>query len=180
MNQSSLIRIIVIIIAVLGGVYWYTASRPVPVELPVNGTVLVPEETPVATGSANVSEPTATIGTPNDENNTPSSSAAPMSVTVTYAASGFSPKTVTIKQGGTVTFKNEQQGGTMWVGANEHPSHAEYGGKSRAEHCPDTAGTAFDQCATGNAYSFTFQKVGSWDYHNHVNANDGGTIVVVP
>jgi plastocyanin len=101
-----------------------------------------------------------------------------MTATVTYTSSGFSPDPVTIKQGGTVTFVNKSNGG-MLVASNAHPTHTQYSGTSRQQHCPDTAGTAFDQCVAGSTYTFTFQKVGSWNYHNHVNADDGGTINVV-
>ncbi|MCK9344501.1 MAG: hypothetical protein M0P64_00050 [Candidatus Pacebacteria bacterium] len=99
------------------------------------------------------------------------------SVLVTYSASGFSPKMITVKQGDTVTF-NSVDGSRMWVAVNEHPTHLGYDGTSRSEHCPDTAGTAFDQCAAGETFSFTFRKVGSFIYHNHTNANNEGTVVV--
>lgn len=104
---------------------------------------------------------------------------APMSATVTYSASGFSPSEVTIKKGGVVTWTNSS-GGEMWVASAQHPSHTVYAGTSREAHCPDTAGTAFDQCSgsTGN-YSFTFQKVGTWNYHDHLSAQKFGKVTVV-
>lgn len=102
-----------------------------------------------------------------------------MSATVTYSASGFSPSEVTIKKGGTVTWTNSS-GGQMWIASAQHPSHVVYAGTSREEHCPDATGAAFDQCAgsTGD-YSFTFQKVGTWNYHDHLNAQKFGKVVVV-
>ena len=106
------------------------------------------------------------------------STQAPMTAKVEYSVKGFSPKSVTIKQGGTVIFVSTD-GSRMWVAADEHPSHIQYNGTSRQDHCPDTLGTAFDQCASGNSYSFTFLKVGDWKYHSHSNANDIGTVKVV-
>lgn len=96
---------------------------------------------------------------------------------VIYTANGYEPSTLTIKAGETVTFKNES-GQSMWTASNVHPSHTLYDGQNLDAHCPDTAGTAFDQCATGDEYSFTFTKAGSWGYHNHISSNHMGTIVV--
>ncbi len=91
----------------------------------------------------------------------------PKNVTVTYTSSGFSPKTVTIKQGDSVTFVNESNGG-MSVASNPHPSHTIY---------PE-----FDQYKSSernsSRYTMTFGKVGSWGYHNHYNPSLGGTVIV--
>jgi len=97
---------------------------------------------------------------------------------VTYTSSGFLPGTVTIKVGETVQFVNKSSGTEMWVASDSHPSHTVYSGTTKDSHCPDTAGTAFDQCTPGNTYSFTFQKIGTWGYHNHFLSDDKGTIIV--
>lgn len=101
------------------------------------------------------------------------------STQVTLTANGFSPQTVTIKKGGSVTWTNEGAGG-MWVASAKHPTHTVYDGTSLNEHC-DTASTVvpLDQCDSGGAYTFTFDKAGSWNYHNHMNASHFGTVVVV-
>lgn len=103
-----------------------------------------------------------------------------LAVTVRYIDNGFSPKTITIKKGTRVTFVDENAKEDMWVGADEHPTHTEYDGTSKNEHCiegkPST--TTFDQCGKGATYSFTFDKVGTWGYHNHVVASDEGTVIV--
>lgn len=101
-----------------------------------------------------------------------------MTAAVTYDGKSFSPGEVTIKKGGTVTWRNAS-GGRMWVASAQHPAHTVYSGTSRQEHCPDASGTAFDQCAGGGDYSFTFQKVGTWNYHDHINATVFGKVVVV-
>lgn len=44
---------------------------------------------------------------------------------VTYTDSGFSPNNLTIKNGQTVTFKNEGPG-DMWVASAPHPTHTDY------------------------------------------------------
>ena len=99
---------------------------------------------------------------------------------VTYTDAGFSPATLTVKEGETVVFKNESSGG-MWVGSAMHPSHMVYSGTTLQQHCPDTLNTSFDECksdAPGTSWSFTFAKKGSFGYHNHVKASTFGKIIV--
>ena len=66
----------------------------------------------------------------------------------------------------------------MWVASDEHPTHEEYDGTSLQEHCAQGTSDVFDQCGAGGTYSFTFEKVGEWSFHNHEQAADGGTIIV--
>jgi plastocyanin len=66
----------------------------------------------------------------------------------------------------------------MWIASDPHPTHQGYSGTTRDQHCPDTSGTAFDECAAGTTYTFVFEKVGSWGYHNHANISSRGTVVV--
>jgi len=103
---------------------------------------------------------------------------APVSTeTVRYEEDGFSPSTITVQVGSTVTFVNESSR-EMWVGSDEHPSHTGYDGTSRSEHCADGATPSFDQCGRTDTYSFTFTKAGTFDYHDHVNAQYRGTVMV--
>src|SRR6185436_6078649 len=105
---------------------------------------------------------------------------AAMTAAVTYTASGFSPATVTVKKGGTVTF-TQQGGSSMWVATGPHPAHTGYDSTSRTAHCTSsyTGAKPFDQCASGASYSFTFDKVGTWPYHDHMDATNFGKVVVV-
>lgn len=102
---------------------------------------------------------------------------ASTTVTVILTDGGFSPKSVTIKKGDTVKWVN-QSSEDMWVGSAMHPTHTVYSGTTLKEHCPDADGTAFDQCAAGDGYTFTFEKVGSWNYHNHKDSSQFGTVIV--
>lgn len=99
--------------------------------------------------------------------------------TVTYTDSGFQPSEVTVERGETVVWVNEASN-AMWVGSDQHPSHTEYAGSSLREHCSsgDQTSAAFDQCSTGERFSFTFEKPGEWGYHNHRSSLDTGTVVV--
>lgn len=99
---------------------------------------------------------------------------------VVYTDSGYSPNTLRVKVGTNITFKN-QSSRAMWPASDLHPTHRLYSGTSLTEHCPDTAGTAFDACTgiqPGNSWSFTFNKKGTWKYHDHLNPSSIGTIIV--
>lgn len=85
---------------------------------------------------------------------------------VTYTDSGFMPATITVKKGTTVTFRNEGSGG-MWTASAVHPTHQVLPG--------------FDQkksVVKGGTYEYTFAKVGTWKYHNHVKPTDTAVVVV--
>ena len=99
--------------------------------------------------------------------------------TVRYQNGQFTPQTITVQSGDVVKFIN-QGDGEMWIGSDEHPTHTQYAGTTVSEHCQDGDETsrAFDQCSVGETYTFTFEKTGEWNYHNHVNASAGGTIIV--
>lgn len=94
--------------------------------------------------------------------------------TVFYTDSGFQPEKLVIERGETVTWFDRSPN-PMWVASDFHPSHTRYDGTSLGQHCP---GSSFDQCSTGKRFSFTFEKKGSWGYHNHELAGHTGTIVV--
>ncbi len=103
---------------------------------------------------------------------------------VAYTAEGFSPKSITVTQGTTVTFTNASVN-RMWVGAAMHPTHEAYDGTTTKEHCANGVATngTFDQCHAvemDGSWSYTFNKVGSWNYHNHSRASDFGTVIVTP
>jgi plastocyanin len=104
----------------------------------------------------------------------------PKTVTVTYTSAGFSPSSININKGDTVKWVNNTSG-QMWVASAVHPSHKVYSGTELSAHCPDTTGTAFDECTgsgPGSTFSFTFGKAGSWGYHDHLHASKGGNVTV--
>jgi plastocyanin len=86
---------------------------------------------------------------------------------VTITAGGtFSPATLTVKKGTTVTWTNSGSA-KVWVASDPHPVHTGYAGlDSRTD------------LGAGESFSFTFDKVGSWGYHNHLNSTVKGTVVV--
>lgn len=95
---------------------------------------------------------------------------------IIYTDAGFSPKTVTIKKGMTVTFQNLSSA-QMWVASNPHPKHTDYPAKGGC------ISSKFDACAGTNrnaSWTFEFDIAGTWKYHDHLNPSQGGTIIVEP
>lgn len=167
MNNSTIVSVVIVILVVLLGWYWYStygvpvALAPTTEPTPQSSGMPVPPEngtSPVADVEVNVNV-----------------SVAPTSAKVTYGTGGFSPSEVTIKKGGTVTWTN-RGGAALWVASAMHPTHALYDGTTLEQHC--AVGGGFDQCANGTTYSFTFTKVGTWKYHNHENPSHFGSVVV--
>lgn len=99
---------------------------------------------------------------------------------ITYTDSGYTPNTITIKKGETVIWKNESRF-SMWTASAVHPTHKAYPG-SGIEMCGvNTLIAIFDACkgySPGQSWSFKFDNVGTWKYHNHVNSSHFGTITV--
>ena len=104
-------------------------------------------------------------GTGNTVSNSTDNS-SPKTVTVEISDSGFNPISVTISSGDTVQFTN---GGSSlhWPASNPHPQHTDYPGFD-----------ALHGLAPGESYSFTFTRIGTWGYHDHLNPSLGGTIIV--
>ena len=144
-----------------GTVTFYVAEHPL---ITGEGTVTITsvEEEPVAVEDNAVTSKEETSVAP--EGNV---------VIVNYDGNSYSPNTVTISAGDTVRFVNSGNA-PMWTASNIHPTHANYPEKSAR----DCLGSSFDQCEVGTTYEFTFNSAGTHTYHNHVRANQGGTIIV--
>ena len=164
MNKNAIIGVILVIIIVLGG-FFYFNNRTTD-----NGSGEYVKEEDSTSPQQNM----PVIGSTTPE------TVVRQEVTVTYTDSGFSPAQVEINAGDTVKFVN-QSSGKMWVGSAMHPTHMLYSCTVLEKHCPDTANTSFDQCEStlaGTSWSFTFEKVGTWKYHNHANVSAFGTVII--
>src|SRR3989338_2353536 len=162
MKTSTIIAVLIILLVIAGGAFWYSRSVD---------TSGLRNDNQSGQGSGD-NKPTS-----NGEGNNSSENAT---VTVTYSDNGFTPAQTKIRKGDTVRFVN-QSTGRMWVASAIHPTHTTYAGTSLSEHCPDTSNTAFDQCVAvdnDGTFEFTFDKVGAWDYHNHVRASQTGRVTV--
>lgn len=93
-------------------------------------------------------------------------STAPKTYEVSMTDTGYAPAALTIKKGDTVKFINN---GTKlnWPASAPHPTHTDY--------------SAFDPkkgIAVGGSWSFTFDQLGKWPYHDHLNPTRYGSITV--
>lgn len=84
---------------------------------------------------------------------------------VTISGSKFSPATLTVKVGTTVTWTN-QDALPHIVASDPHPTHTKVPGLVSAS------------LSKGGSFSFTFDKAGTFTYHCHLHPEMTGTIVV--
>ncbi len=80
----------------------------------------------------------------------------------------FVPATITVKKGTEVTWVNKDPD-SCWIASDPHPIHTGYTGFD--------SGKGMKQDET---YKFTFQKTGTFGYHDHLNITDTGKVIVEP
>ncbi len=93
---------------------------------------------------------------------------------------GFVPKTLKIKKGDKVTWTNKIVTKIRPAG-NLHPTHTNYPGSSIIKCGTAEEKNIFDACRelqNGESYSFVFNEVGSWSYHDHLQPSKDGKIIV--
>ena len=88
------------------------------------------------------------------------------SVSITLTENGFVPDPITVTQGTTVTFKTNRAE-AFWPASDLHPTHDIY-----PEFDPKEPTDA------NKTWSFKFDKVGTWKYHDHLFPYYRGTITV--
>jgi plastocyanin len=159
MNNGSIVAVFIVVVVLIGAGLFFVNQH-------ANDAAGTPEQP-----SASSTAPSTATG---DMTGQPTSA-----YTVKLMNGSFSPATLTVPVGTTVTFVN-QSSEDMWIASDDHPDHTDYDGTTRDEHCaPGYAGaTPLDECGTGNTYTFTFTKAGTWGYHNHADHDEKGTIVV--
>lgn len=89
-------------------------------------------------------------------------------VVIRRVAGGYEPNIVTIQQGDTVSFVNDSEE-FHWPASDLHPTHGIYAAFDSREPIPP-----------GEIWSFTFERVGEWTFHDHLRANYIGLITVEP
>lgn len=156
MNQGVVWGIVIVLILVGVGLFMWRSTTPT-------------EEGPLPTLGATVSPSPALVSPGTGVTVSPSTAAETSPVaeaTISVDETGFSPKTITVKAGTKVTFVNNGQA-PHWPASALHPTHQVLPGFD-----------ALRGLATGETYSFTFTKTGSWNYHDHLNPQFFGTLVV--
>lgn len=103
---------------------------------------------------------------PSDDSSVTAGNGGQIKNLIVYGDSGFSPNSITVKAGDTVMFKNDSSR-DMWVASAPHPVHTDYPGFD-----------AKKGYKKGETYSFIFDKVGTWKFHNHLNPTDFGSVTI--
>ncbi len=82
-------------------------------------------------------------------------------------ASGFAPASITVKKGTKVTFVNNDSR-VHWPASDPHPVHTDLAGFDAGKGIPQ-----------GGSYTYTFGKIGTWTYHDHLNPTLKGKVIVI-
>ena len=161
MNKNILIAVGVILVLVAAGYFLMSGPSSTP-------TKQTPQQNQASTTPV-VKAPPAPVST----------TTAPKTVVIKYTSKGFEPTTITIAKGDIIKFVSDSNAKDMWIASDLHPAHSGYDGTNKTQHCAgNKSPLSFDECEVGKTYSFTFDKIGTWGYHNHSNFSDKGTIVV--
>jgi len=100
---------------------------------------------------------------------------------ISFDGTGYVPSNLEISAGDMVTFENNSGSRITWPASVIHPTHTIYPGSSIGKCGTGEADTIFDACSSvgpGDSYSFTFEEVGEWQYHDHLKPTNNGTITV--
>jgi plastocyanin len=94
-----------------------------------------------------------------DQTSNPSATTTEQATTASVVINkdGFLPATIKVKKGTTVTWTN-QDASPHRVASDPHPTHEGLPGLDSGE-----------PLAKGDTYSFTFEKTGTFTYHDHLN-----------
>jgi len=113
--------------------------------------------TPVATPSARATAASSPSGT--------QGGSQPEAVTVRFTDDGFSPQTVTVKSGQSITFTNDSDR-TVEPSSDPHPTHTTNPQLNVGDLAP------------GQSKTITPTRTGSWGMHDHLQPSLKLTVVV--
>lgn len=170
MNQGTVWGVVIVILLVVAGLFvWRSAGingEPVPLPtVPAQASPL-PTSGQITTSPFFSPAPSPLPGSPSPAASPVAGATTPGAATIALTDTGFTPATITIPAGTTVTFINNGQA-AHWPASAVHPTHQALPG--------------FDSLrglSTGETYSFTFDTAGSWSFHDHLNPQFTGTIIV--
>lgn len=89
------------------------------------------------------------------------------SAVVVLTEDGYSPEDITISKGTTLTFKTTRNS-PYWPASNLHPTHEIY-----PEFDPQ------EPIEAAKTWSYRFDKVGTWHFHDHLAPYYTGSITVL-
>ena len=159
MSKSSIIAIIVVAVVVIGGlIYWFTMQGGAPTYTEPLGQTqqyqgVNPSPTPTPT-PAPTPTPTPVAPPP-----MPTPVLTPNPISATIQNFQFSPSTLTVKKGTKVTWTNND-------------------GASHTVTADQGSGPASSPLGQGDTYSYTFNTVGTFNYHCSIHPSMHGSVVV--
>lgn len=107
-----------------------------------------------------------TTSTQTQKSDTAANTQTPQSANlITYTNNGFSPSSLTVKSGDSVTINNSSDS-SIQIQSNPHPIHT------------DNDELNVGVIAAGKSATFKLTKTGTWGYHNHLNTSETGSIIV--
>jgi len=167
--SKNLIIITIILVVLLGVGYYFFNKYRTPSLTPE-----LPQPPTPSTFQSSIPISTEVPSTPT----TPTSPTSEVIIKIT--ANGFEPKEVEVTKGTKVTWVNESVN-PSWPASAVHPTHRVYPG-SGIEKCGTLEEkNIFDACRAlqpGESWSFVFNEIGEWSYHDHLNPSLTGKIVV--
>lgn len=149
MNKKGVIIAAVALLVIGGGAYALTQNSEEPSE---------------ASNSAESDHDHNDGSHSHDEEAADTSSAVETS-TITYTDDGFSPSTVTVKAGTTITVKNNSSS-PLQFSSDPHPAHT------------DEDELNLSTLSPGASTTFVATETGSHGFHNHLNEDASGTLIV--
>lgn len=157
-----LVIVILVVFAVMAAVRPKTAEAPFVIE-ESPGEEMSPGGQPIQlVPSESLDLPAGQAGI----TTSPSESPVVTAATVSISDTDFTPEKLVVKSGTTVVFTNNGQA-LHWPASDPHPAHTVLAGFD-----------AKKGLATGESYSFTFSKAGTWGFHDHLNVQLKGSVVV--
>lgn len=99
---------------------------------------------------------------------------------IRYTGTAYVPDVMHVSVGQGVTWVNSSDE-LFWPASNLHPTHTAYPGSGIKKCDTPERGGIFDACESlesGSEYSFVFTEEGQWRYHDHINPQATGTIIV--
>ena len=104
----------------------------------------------------------------------------PVGVVIHITDSGFEPNEISVSVGDTVIFENIG-GNDHWPASNIHPTHRGYPGSDIKLCDTEKEPEIFDSCQglkPGESFGFTFNHIGGWRFHDHIDPRLKGKITV--
>ncbi len=184
MNKNIIVGLVVVLILIGISSFIFLKQKQT--------SYLAPEVSqPIPQGPTEIQLPfPPEIPTPPEEFSTPSPSEIPSAIPsetpvspefiIRITNAGFEPNLIEVPKGSRVTFINESSN-PSWPASAIHPTHRVYPGSGIEKCGTPEQGNIFDACRgleKGESWSFVFNEIGEWGYHDHLNPSLRGKIIV--